>query len=185
MSSDPKAEQLTNELANAALAGLSESEARAARAELSEMAVDWLREAGTDKDAPAILDLLRREFAPQLAGKSPEQRRDVVRSASLERCVRRLSAQSYALGQKIIEKKISAEEARREGEALMAASDALAPRWQAIVDANAKANLQRQIQDVRLEALYAVERKAMSVRLSRYAADHGDKADDAPKILGP
>ena len=59
MSSDPKAEQLANELANAALAGLSESEARAARAELSELAVDWLREAGTDKDAPAILDLLR------------------------------------------------------------------------------------------------------------------------------
>jgi hypothetical protein len=185
MSSDPKAEQLTNELAKTALAGLPESEARPARQELSAMAADWLREAGSDADAPAILDLLRREFTEQLAGKSAEQRRDVVRSASLERRVRRLSAQSYALGQKIIEKKISAEEARREGEALMAATDALAPPWQAIVDENAKANLHRQIQDVRMEALYAVERKAMSARLSRYAADHGDKQDDAPKILGP
>ena len=99
--------------------------------------------------------------------------------------MRRLSAQSYALGQKIIEKKIATEEARREGEAMMAAVDTLAPRWQAIVDANAKADLHRQIQDVRMEALYAVERKAMSARLSRYAADHGDKPDDAPKIIGP
>lgn len=180
MSGDSKAEQLTDELSKTA--ALEDADARAARGELAEMAADWLREAGSDKDAGEILDELRREFSEQLAGKTAQQRRDVVRAVSLERRVRRLSAQSYALGQKIIEKKVADDEARREGEALMSAIDALAPRWQAIADGDAKANLQRQIDDVRMEALYAVERKAMSARLSRYAADHGGAEDDSPKI---
>ena len=180
---DPQVEKLTKELEPTALSGLAEKDAAAARVELSELAADWLREAGKDSDAPAILDLLRKEFREQLDGKPAAVRRDLVRSISLERQVRRLSVQSYALGQKVVDKQVAADESRRQGEALMTAVDALADRWKAVADPSAKANLQRQIDEVRMEALYAVEKKAMSARLSRYAADKGAPDDsDAPKI---
>jgi hypothetical protein len=64
----------------------------------------------------------------------------------------------------------------------MVAVDALAPRWQAIADAQARQTLQRDIDEVRMEALYAVERKAMSQRLRRYAADKQGGPPGAPSV---
>lgn len=175
---DPKVEQLTKEIEPEALGGLPEAQVAEARVELSELAADWLREAGNDSDTAAVLALLRQEFHEKVAGKSPAARRDIVRWLSVGRRVRRLSVQSYALGKKVVDGTILDERARAEGEALIAATDALAGRWKSIVDPQAKENLQREIQEVRMEALYAVEKKAMSLRLGRYAGDR----DGAPKV---
>jgi hypothetical protein len=175
---DPKVEQLVKELEPEALGGLPAAQATEARAELSELAADWLREAGNDRDAAEILALLRTEFHEKLDGKSPMERRDIVRWQSVERRLRRLSVQSYALGKKVVDGTIADDQARTEGEALMAASDAITARWKAIVDPQAKANIQRDLGEVQMEALYAIEKKAMSLRLGRYAAHR----EGGPKI---
>ena len=164
-------ERIVKEVEPTALAGLPAAQLSDARSELSALVADWLREAGHGSDADDILALSRREFLERLQGKSPAERRDIVRWQSLERRVRRLSVASYALGQKVVDKKIAADQARKEGEALVTALDALAPAWQAVADANVKARLQRDIQESRMEALYAIEQKAMSLRLGRYASD--------------
>lgn len=175
---DEKVGKLVSELQPVVTVGFSVEQSKEARAELAELAADWLREIGEDADAPAVLALLRKELLERIAGRSPAERRDILRWQSLQRRVRRLSVQSYALGQQVVDGTIPPEQARAEGERIIAAIDGLAPRWQGVVDAQAKATLQRDIQEVRMEALYAVERKAMSVRLGRYAAGR----DGGPKI---
>lgn len=168
---EPDVDPLVREVESATLDGRAADEAPAARAELVELVRDWRREAGSDADAPAVIAMLRRELLEKLDGKPPAARRDVLRVESLERRVRALSVKSYALGQQVLDGKIPDEPARVEGQALMDAADALAPRLAAVVDEAAREVLRRDLNDVRLEALYAVDRKIMSLRLNRYAGD--------------
>ena len=63
--------------------------------------------------------------------------------------------------------------------------EALRPRVAALVDPQGRALVDRMLEDVFLEALYAVERKAMSMRLGRYQQDRAVESGESNGSPGP
>jgi hypothetical protein len=167
---DPRLAPLLAEVGPEVLPGLP-GPADEARAELRDLLADWLREAGHDADSPAVVALLRKEYLAAQAVRSPAERRDLLRAESLERSVRRLGVATLALASGVVDKTVAVDEARARGKELMAELDALGPRFQAVTDPQRAARLRDDIQEARLEALYAVDGKIMSLRLARHARD--------------
>jgi hypothetical protein len=97
---------------------------------------------------------------------SPDDEASVVRE--LTRRIGQLGMRSYELGSQLVDNRIDASEARTQGESLLREVDELTPEVKAIQDSDAQRRLMRDLNEVRMEALYAVERKAMSLRLNRY-----------------
>ena len=86
----------------------------------------------------------------------------------LTRRIGQLGSRSYELGSQIVDETIEASAARSQGESLLREVDELTADVKAIQDPEAQRRLMRDLNEVRMEALYAVERKAMSLRLNRY-----------------
>src|ERR1700759_2733385 len=120
---------------------------------------------GTDDDAPAVIDLLRKDFNAAMAGKPAPARLEAVRAQVLDRRIPRLGVQTFALGKQLIDGGVSRDEA------LMKEIDATASAVRALTDVGARARLGRDLQEASMEALYAIEGKAMSLRLNHYASD--------------
>jgi hypothetical protein len=157
------------ELSGDWVSGLSGADAREAQQLLGALVADWSREADT---APVdVRTIQRQELAEAGRGKSPREKLDLLRSEVTKRRINRLSGQSYALGSQIVDGKIDLAAARTQGKALLEAVDALNSDVKAIQDAGVQRRLQRDLNEVRMEALYAVEHKAMSLRLNRYQQD--------------
>ena len=114
----------------------------------------------------------RKDLEEAGQGKTPAEHLDLLRSEVVKRRINQLSVKSYALGVALIDGKTEAAAARTEGEALLKQADALAPDLKAIHDLGAQKRLQRDLNEARMEALYAVEQKAMSLRLNRYQEAH-------------
>ena len=169
---------LVEELSREWLAGLSEADARDARPLVGALVADWAREAAADP--VGIGATQRQELKEAGQGKSPSERLDLLRSEVTKRRVNRLSVQSYALGSQLVDGTIDPAAARAQGEPLLQAVDALTSEVKAIQDDGARRRLQRDLNEVRMEALYAVEHKAMSLRLNRYQQDRGAR-DSAGK----
>jgi len=164
-------QELLDDVAAKATRGMSAGDAEHMRALLDELVGDWYREAGTDDDAQAVLDLLRTELETALVGKSVGERLDLVRAGVLDRRIRRLGVQTFDLGKQIIDGRGDREQARARGKELMAAIEGVAAEVRTLEDAEARARLGRDLQEASMEALYAIEGKAMSHRLSHYASD--------------
>lgn len=147
---------------------------------IDELLDDWQREAGEDADAPAILALLRSEFLDAVRARDAARRHEVLLEHVLDRRIRRLSVRSLDLGRRVIEHAVTDEQARNQGEALMSAAQNIAPRIRELGDAEAVARLGRDLQEVTLEALYAIERKAMSRRLQDYMRDRQAQSGSEP-----
>ena len=162
---------LLDDVTAAAAAGMAAGDAERMRALLDELVADWYREAGTDDDAPDVVALLRGELETALAGKAPAERLDVVRAGVLDRRIRRLGVRTFELGKQIIDGGVDREQARARGQELMDAIEATAAEVRTIADAGARARLGRDLQEASMEALYAIEGKAMSHRLSHYESD--------------
>ncbi|HEX7838892.1 MAG TPA: hypothetical protein VF469_15550 [Kofleriaceae bacterium] len=162
---------LLDSLLTSTAIGMPTGDAARMRELLDELVRDWLREAGTDDDAPAVIDLLRKDFNATVAGKPGPARLEVVRAQVLDRRIRRLGVQTFALGKQLVDGGVSRDEARSRGEALMKEIDAVASQVRALADAGARARLGRDLQEASMEALYAIEGKAMSLRLNHYASD--------------
>jgi len=162
---------LLDDVAAAATGGLAAGDAARMRELLDELVSDWYREAGTDNDAPAVLELLRGELAAALTDKRDTERLEIVRAAVLERRIRRLGVQTFELGKQIIDGRGDREQARARGKELMEKIEAVAAEVRTLADAEARARLGRDLQEASMEALYAIEGKAMSHRLSHYASD--------------
>ena len=171
---DPRLAPLLAEMAPLVLPGLP-GPPEEAQKELRDLLTDWLREAGNDGDSAAVIALLRKEYLEAQRGRSDAERRDLLRAQSLERMVRRLGVLTFALASRAMDKAIPAAQARTEGQELMARLDAPAPRFQAITDPHLVDTLRNDIQEARLEALYAVDGKVMSLRLRH-------RGGGAPKV---
>lgn len=146
----------------------------------TELVVDWQREAGDDADAPAVMALLRRELADQLAalrGRPFEVQLELVRAEVLARRVRGLGRRSLLLGKAVIDGAIPDPEARTAGEQLTREVAALAPRIRALRDPERARALASELAEVSLEATYAVARGAMSPRLGAYQASRAAAPD--------
>jgi hypothetical protein len=162
---------LLDDVAAAATGGMVAGDAAWMRELLDELVGDWYREAGADDDAPAVLELLRGELERALAGKPAAERLEVVRAGVLDRRIRRLGVQTFELGKQIIDGRVDGTHARTRGQALMDGIEAVAAEVRTLAAADVRARLGRDLQEASLEALYAIEGKAMSHRLSHYASD--------------
>jgi hypothetical protein len=170
MSMTTDRQALLDELTASATAGMPDASAAGVRQLLDELVRDWYREAGSDADAQAVLDLLRREFDAAIDHKSAAGRLDAVRAAVLDRRIRRLGVQTFELGKRIIDGDVPRDDARARGESLMKEIEAAAAELRALTDVGARSRLGRDLQEASLEALYAIEGKAMSLRLGHYAS---------------
>ena len=136
-----------------------------------ELAADWLREAGHDAYAGAILDLQRSEFIANMNLRDYDQRREFLRAEVYDRRARAIGRRSFELGKQVVDHAIAPADAQAAGRALLDELAALTRLVQALRDCERVRVLSVELQESSLEALYAVEGGAMSHRLSLYAAD--------------
>lgn len=164
---------LQHALEGQVLAGVEGDAAAEGRTLVGELVRDWAREADSDQDPPAVLAVLRKDLDGALVNQGPAARVETLRVQVLERKVNRLSARCNALGQAVVDGRLGKEEARAKGQALLAEFDGVWPVLAAVKDGAVAARLRRDLNEARMDALYAVERQAMSRRLADYQQSHG------------
>jgi hypothetical protein len=168
----PTLEELQNDLAPRVLAGLAADELARGRALLARLLPYWLDEARAGGAlAEQVLTILRDDLEREVQPLAPRDRLVLLEAEVLDRELRALSNESFALGKHIIDGSVADADARSRGRGLLDRAEALSPKVDAITLEAKRVGLRRQLEDALLEALYAVERKAMSSRLSRYAQD--------------
>jgi hypothetical protein len=111
-----------------------------------------------------VLAIQRQDLERALADREDADRLAVLRSRALTRRAERLSGETFALGRAVADGSATDPEAREEGRRLLAEAEELSS---ALGDAPELQPARRMLSDAVMEALYAVERKAMSPRLSR------------------
>jgi hypothetical protein len=178
----PTLGDLISEMEAIALDGLEGAPREKGMALLRELMQDWLREAGDDKDTPVVCRILREDYVQLVEGLPPEARLHVLQGQVLDRRVRALSVRSWSLGTQAVDGTIDAARCRAQGVTLLEEADAILPSLRDLPDRELGARLERDLEEVRLEALYAIERKAMSHRLQRYLLDK-QRNRDAPQII--
>ena len=126
---------------------------------------DWAREADTTANPDAVLRFQREDLQARTAGRGDDEKLDALRTHVLARQVDQLSARTFALGREIL----SGAEAdgRARGEQLREEADALAGRLDRLPPSPELGLIRRRLGDAVMEALFAIERKAMSPRLAR------------------
>ncbi|MBH24282.1 MAG: hypothetical protein CMH57_07515 [Myxococcales bacterium] len=141
---------------------------------ITELATDWLREAGGGATHDATLQILFDDLRDDLARHSPD---DLLTRYVVERRVRALSRRSLALGEQVLAGELSDDDARSAGEALLNEVEALSPQVKALTDDDPFVRaLKKTFQQVSLEALYAIHREVMSARLQALDAEASDEA---------
>jgi hypothetical protein len=154
------------------LAGLAGPDLDRGRALLGRLAADWLDEARAGGAlANQVLSILRSDLERDTQPLAPRDRLVLLEAEVLDRELRVLGNDSFALGKQIVDGNVADDDARSRGRALLSRLEAVAPKVDAITLEPKRVALRRQVDDAMLEALYAVERKAMSPRLGRYAQD--------------
>jgi hypothetical protein len=146
-----------------------------ARDELQWLVDDWAREADPTPNPGAVLRFQREDLEARTAGRDGEAKLDALRTHVLARRVDQLSARTFALGKEIL----SGDEAdgRARGEALRKEADALADELNRLPPSPDQDPIRRALGDAMLEALFAIERKAMSPRLAREQGGSGGPPD--------
>jgi dsRNA-specific ribonuclease len=155
----------------AASGGMSNDDMPRMRELLDVLVRDWLREAGDDADAPAVIELLYKDFRTAIAGQPAQIRLAWVQAQVLDRSIRRLGVQTFALGKQLIDGTVARDAGKPRGEALLHELEAVTREVKDLKDPGAKARLMNDVQEASMEALYAIEGKAMSLRLNHYASD--------------
>ena len=138
------------------LDGLTGPERAEASSLLREIVDDWAAEADPTPDPEAVLAIQK----SQLQGSGL----DALRARVVTRRAEHLSAETFALGRAILAGSVADADAQAQGRELLARAEALGPL---VKDGPEVAR--RELSDAVMEALYAVERKAMSPRLAREA----------------
>jgi len=137
---------------------------------LGALVTSWLSEAiGGVAEPEAVNEIQREDLALLLTNaKTPAARIEALRGMVLRRRVNKVSAATFKLGKQVVDGDKDDGTARAEGKGLQLQIDELAGKVNALSDSGMKRNLQREISEMAMEALYAIERKAMSLRLNRY-----------------
>lgn len=172
-------DNLYDEIAQPLLDGLDGAQAEEAQQLTDELIADWRREAGSGDDAPGVLAILKQDLFEAAQGRAADERLELLRGQTAERAIDRLGARSLDLGERVLAGDVDDEAAREEGRAIMDEASRLSPRVQGLRQGDVAQRLKRDLSEINLEALYAVERKAMSHRLSHIARDAG-KGDGPP-----
>jgi len=134
---------------------------------LAEVVALWAQEAEGTPDAEAVVTVQRNDLEAAWAKQDPAGRLETLGIEVLRRQVDRLGGQTYALGVAILDGSVSDEEAQRRGRELLDGAERLGPRVRELPQSPQTMPIRRELGDAMMEALFAVERKAMSARLDR------------------
>ena len=145
------------------------------RGELEWLVDDWAREAGHSSNPDAVLRFQREDLEARTAGLDGQARLDALRAHVLARRADELSARTFALGKEILAGRD--EDGRARGEALREEADAIADELNRLPPSPALDPIRRTLGDAVMEALFAIERKAMSPRLAREQGAPGGAPD--------
>jgi hypothetical protein len=146
-----------------------------ARGELERLVDDWAREAGHSANPDAVLRFQREDLVARTAGLDGQAKLDALRAHVLARRADDLSARTFALGKAILAG--HDDDGRARGEALRAEADELAAELSRLPPSPELDPIRRTLGDAAMEALFAIERKAMSPRLAREQAAPGGPPD--------
>lgn len=147
-----------------------------ARDELQWLVEDWAREADRTPNPDAVLRFQREDLEARTAGRDGDAKLDALRTHVLARRVDRLSARTFALGKEILSGNDA--DGRARGEELREEADALAGELGRLPPSPDHEPIRRALGDAVMEALFAIERKAMSPRLAREQAGAGGGPPD-------
>ena len=162
-------ERVIAELSPEWLAGLEGARLEEGRRLLAQIADDWAREADPTPDPAAVHRFQREDLEALGHGRDAAGRLDALRTRALGRRVDRLSVGTYALGRAILNGSVEDEGARGQGGALLREAEAIAAELKRLPRSPETEPIHRDLGEAVMEALYAVERKAMSARLARDA----------------
>jgi hypothetical protein len=146
------------------------------RARLEWLEADWAREAEGTPDPAAVHRFQREDLDARLAGRDGAARLDAFRAHVLARKVDRLGARTFALGRAILDGS-AGDDARSRGEALRHEADGLAAELAGLPPDPALEPTRRALADAAVEAVFAIERGAMSPRLAR------EQGGGAPRVF--
>jgi hypothetical protein len=137
---------------------------------LSTLVLYWTRDLQTAAPAsPEVVnEIQREELSKQTRGKDAAGRLTALRTLVLRRKLNALSRASFKLGQEVLDGKVDPATARARAEPILSEVESLRPQIDAQADPNFVVGLKRELSDVILEAYFAIERKAMSLRLADY-----------------
>jgi hypothetical protein len=138
---------------------------------LAELVADWAREADSDADPLGVNAIQRRELEDAVQDRPLAARVAILRALVLGRRISRLRVRTFTLGRAILDGTIAAEAARDDAGGLLREAEVLSARVRALGDPVAAARLMAMLGDALMEALFALEGKAMSPRLARHAHD--------------
>jgi hypothetical protein len=136
---------------------------------LAEVVDDWAREADPTPDPDAVLRFQREDLDALGRGRDAAGRLDALRTRVLARRADHLGTETFRLGKAILAGEVQDPEARERGQELLRRAEALAGELRGLPPSPHADAARRELSDATMEALYAVERRAMSPRLAREA----------------
>lgn len=171
--------ELVAELAGTWLDGLTGADRTEGRSLLKKLVADWAREADSDSDPEAVNKIQKSDLTEAGRGLGPKERLATLRLQLLGRQIKRLRVRTYALGTSILDGKTTAAAGKKKGAPLLKEAEELLARLRELPDTADSQRLHRDLTEAQMEALFAVEGKAMSLRLNRY------KGDQSPGKIKP
>ena len=133
---------------------------------LDAVVADWAREADGQPDPETVLRFQREDLEGRAQGRDAAGRLDALRTRVLGRRADRLSVEALTLARAARDGTVPEEEARERGEALLGEIRTLGAQARGLQPGPWAEALQRELSEATMDALYAVERKAMSLRLA-------------------
>jgi hypothetical protein len=162
-------ERVLGELRAEWLDGLEGAQRDEAERLLAEVVDDWAREADPTPDPEAVLRFQRDDLETHGRGRDAAGRLDTLRTHVLTRRAEHLGTETFRLGRAILTGEAKDPDARERGRELLRRAEALAGELRGLQASPEADAAKRELSDATMEALYAVERKAMSPRLAREA----------------
>jgi hypothetical protein len=151
------------------LDGLEGAERDEAARLLDEVVADWAREADPTPDPEAVLRFQREDLETLRQGRDGAARLGALRTHVLARRADHLGTETMQLGRAILTGEAQDPDARERGRELLRRAEQLAAELKSLPPSPEADAARREVSDAVMEALYAVEREAMSPRLAREA----------------
>ncbi len=164
---------------------LAGDELKEARRLIAALVADWKREAGSGSDAEAIHAEQRKDLETKAGNKTAKARLNALRLEVMTRRVRRVSAQTFELGTSILDGKTKGTTAKAAGRRLLKEAEDVSQDLKSFPESDDTRRLRRDLGDALMEALFAVEGKAMSQRLNRHMGDKVGGASSGPPDVRP
>jgi len=160
--------RIVEELSPQWIETLSSERRERARAVLAELVASWAVEADARPNPNAVLRFQREDL--EAAAGANADRLAVLERELLRRKVDELNARTYQLGLAILDGELGESERRERGRGLLTEAEQFGQRAKSLGLEPADP-IRRSLSDAVMEALYAVEGRAMSARLDRARAE--------------